>query len=146
MPDQNALLIQLKGSVHTYYVTKQCSKHEKIWRQNVPLKQKVMFISQTSLQTSETCACVTGCTKKYFRLRAWDHIVGTSKLFWYIYRLDIYIVSTLRTHTYVTWMLACACCTSCSSAGALAIIDQTRCYENPIEKKLESVEDFPIIM
>ena len=85
-----------------------------------PLKQKVMFISQTSLQTSETCACVTGCTKKYFRLRAWDHIVGTSKLFWYIYRLDIYIVSTLRTHTYVTWMLACASCTSCSSAGALA--------------------------
>ena len=29
----------------------------------MPLKQKVMFISQTSLQTSETCACVTGCTK-----------------------------------------------------------------------------------
>ena len=64
IPNQNALLIQLKGSVHTYYVTKQCSKHEKIWRQNVPLKQKVMFISQTSLQTSKTCACVTGCTEK----------------------------------------------------------------------------------
>ena len=52
-----------KGTLHTYYVSKQCSKYKRIWRQNMPWKQKVMFISQTSLQTSETCACVTGCTK-----------------------------------------------------------------------------------
>ena len=60
----------------------------------MPLKQKVMFISQTSLQTSKTCTYVTGCAKIILPFSAWDHIVGTSKLFRYIYRLDIYIVST----------------------------------------------------
>ena len=97
--------------------TKQCSNHDRIWRQNVLLKQKVMFISQTSLKITHASPDVP---KRYFRLRARDHIVGTSKLFWYIYRLDIYIVS-IYVHTHVTWMLACASCTSCSSAGALAM-------------------------
>ena len=55
------------------------------------LKQKVMFISQTSLKITHASPDVP---KRYFRLRAWDLIVGTSKLFWYIYRLYIYIVST----------------------------------------------------
>ena len=36
----------LKETVHIYYMIKQCSKHEKIWRQNVLLKQKVMLISR----------------------------------------------------------------------------------------------------
>ena len=88
------------------------------WCQNVLLKQKVMPISQTSLKITHASPDVP---KRYFRLHARDHIVGTSKLFWYIYRLDIYIVS-IYVHTHVTWMLACASCTSCSSAGALAIM------------------------
>ena len=106
----------LTETVHSTCQTKQCSNYEKIWRQNVLLKQKVMPISQTSLKITHASPDVP---KRYFRLRARDHIVGTSKLFWYIYRLDIYIVS-IYVHTHVTWMLACASCTSCSSAGALA--------------------------
>ena len=62
------------------------------------LKQKVMSISQTSLKITHASPDVP---KMYFRLRAQDHIVGTSKLFWYIYRLDIYIVS-IYVHTHVT--------------------------------------------
>ena len=62
------------------------------------LKQKVMSISQTSLKITHASPDVP---KRYFRLRAWDLIVGTSKLFWYIYRLDIYIVS-IYVHTHVT--------------------------------------------
>ena len=51
-------------------MTKQCSKYKKNWRQNMPLKQKVMFISQTSLQTSETCACMTGCATMVRHIRS----------------------------------------------------------------------------
>ena len=107
----------LTETVHSTCQTKQCSNHEKIWRQYVLLKQKMMSISQTSLKITHASPDVP---KRYFRLRARDLIVGTSKLFWYIYRLDIYIVS-IYVHTHVTRLLACASCTSCSSAGALAI-------------------------
>ena len=102
-----------KGTVHTYYVTKQCLKYEKIWRQNMPLKQKVMFISQTSLQTSEACACVTGCATTVRHIRS----VKTFLVHIQIGFIHcIYIVSTY-VHAR-SWMLACASCTSCSSAGA----------------------------
>ena len=61
----------------------------------MPLKRRVMSISQTSLQTSEACACVTGCTTMVRHIRSFS---GPSKLFWYTYRLDIYIVYTLYIH------------------------------------------------
>ena len=35
----------LKEKIHIYWLIKQYLKHEMIWRQNVLLKQKVMFIS-----------------------------------------------------------------------------------------------------
>ena len=104
----------LKGTVHTNYVTKQCSKPERIWRQNVLLKQKVMFISQTSLKLAPAWPEVP---KWYFRLRARDHIVGTSKLFWSIYRLDIYIVST---YVYTRTLHECLLAPAALRAAALA--------------------------
>ena len=64
----------------------------------MPLKQKVMFISQTSLQTSETCACVTGCTKKYFRLRAWAILLAPQN-FSGTYTDWIYTLYLLNVHT-----------------------------------------------
>ena len=36
----------------------------------MPLKQKVMFISHTSLQTAEACACVTGCATTVRHIRS----------------------------------------------------------------------------
>ena len=36
----------LKETIHIYYLIKQYLKHEKIWRKNVLLKQKVMLISR----------------------------------------------------------------------------------------------------
>ena len=36
----------------------------------MPLKQKVMFISQTFLQTAEACACVTGCATTVRHIRS----------------------------------------------------------------------------
>ena len=35
----------LKGTIHIYWFIMQYLKHEKIWRQNVLLKQKVIVIS-----------------------------------------------------------------------------------------------------
>ena len=43
----------------------------------------------------ETYACVTGCTIVVRHIRSFS---GPSKLFWYTYRLDIYIVYTLYIH------------------------------------------------
>ena len=43
----------------------------------------------------ETYACVTGCTTMVRHIRSFS---GPSKLFWYTYRLDIYIVYTLYIH------------------------------------------------
>ena len=108
----------LTETVHSTCQTKQCSNHEKIWRQNVLLKQKVMFISQTSLKITHASPDVP---KRYFRLRARDLIVGTSKLFWYIYRLDIYIVSIyVHTHTLHDCSLALAALRAAALARSLS--------------------------
>ena len=98
-------------------MTKQCSKHEQIWRQNVLWGQKAMLISQTSLKLAPAWPDVP---KRCFRLRARDHIVGTSKLFWYIYRLDIYIVSTyVHTRTLHECSLALAALRAAALARSL---------------------------
>ena len=51
---------------------------------------------------------------------AWDHIVGTSKLFWYIYRLNVYIVSTyVHTRTLHECSLALAALRAAALARSL---------------------------
>ena len=63
---------------------------EKISRQNMLCRWRYLIP-----EFPETCACVTACATTVRHIRS---LGGQSKVFWYTYRLDIYIVYTLYMH------------------------------------------------
>ena len=117
MPAQNAISIQLKGN--SPYL----------------LRDKAMFKTWKDLAAKCALKAKDGVhfpdfPSDFRNLRLRDRIChnGTShpvvqrSLKTFLVHIQIvYIHCIYFTHTYVTWMLACASCTSCSSADALAM-------------------------